>query len=147
MISPTLTSLLSQRRQFGLICKKDVALKFTWKIVALFTENYPSNKRFIPYCQPKSINFTKPFLVGQCRDVLSEPFKSVVNRLHPFPLSQVSRVTLMNGVTQWRLPVWRAQLPFRHVAIVVVVVIVEGDDGVAAWHHRWFGFTQTETQQ
>ena len=42
MISPTLTSLLSQRRQFGLICKKNVALKFTWKIVALFTENYPS---------------------------------------------------------------------------------------------------------
>ena len=42
MISPTLTSLLSQRRQFGLICKKNVALKFTWKIVALFTKNYPS---------------------------------------------------------------------------------------------------------
>ena len=33
---------ISQRRQFGLNCKKNVALKFTWKIVALFTENYPS---------------------------------------------------------------------------------------------------------
>ena len=42
MISPTLTSRLSQRRQFGLNCKKNVALKFTSKIVALFTENYPS---------------------------------------------------------------------------------------------------------
>ena len=59
-----------------------------------------SIKVIIPYCQPQSINFTEPFLVGQCRDVLSQPFKSVVDRLHPFPLSQVSRVTLMNGVTQ-----------------------------------------------
>ena len=38
MISPTLTSLLSQRRQFDLNCEKNIALK----IVALFTENYPS---------------------------------------------------------------------------------------------------------
>ena len=42
MISPTLTSLISQRRQFGLNCKKNIALKFAYKIVALFTENYPS---------------------------------------------------------------------------------------------------------
>ena len=41
-ISPTLTSLLFQRRQFGLNCKKNIAMKITYKIVALFTENYPS---------------------------------------------------------------------------------------------------------
>ena len=43
MISPTLTSLLSQRRQFGLNCKKNIALTIAYKIVALFTENYPSH--------------------------------------------------------------------------------------------------------
>ena len=37
-----LTSLLFQRRQFGLNCKKNIAMKITYKIVALFTENYPS---------------------------------------------------------------------------------------------------------
>ena len=41
-ISPTMTSLLSQRRQFGLNCKKIIALKIAYKIVAFFTENYPS---------------------------------------------------------------------------------------------------------
>ena len=41
-ISPTSTSLLSQRRQFGLNCKKIIALKIAYKIVAFFTENYPS---------------------------------------------------------------------------------------------------------
>ena len=34
--------LISQRRQFDLSCKKNIALKFAQKIVALFTENYPS---------------------------------------------------------------------------------------------------------
>ena len=47
MISPTLTSPLSQRRQFDLNCKKNIALKFAWKIVALFTENYPSVTRLV----------------------------------------------------------------------------------------------------
>ena len=37
-----MTSLLSQRRQFSLNCKKNIALKIAYKIVALFTENYPS---------------------------------------------------------------------------------------------------------
>ena len=46
-ISPTLTSLLSQRRQFGLNCKKNIAMKITYKIVALFTENYPSLQQLI----------------------------------------------------------------------------------------------------
>ena len=32
------------RRQFDLNCKNNVALKFTWKIVALFTKNYPSRQ-------------------------------------------------------------------------------------------------------
>ena len=43
-ISPTMTSLLSQRRQFGLNCKKIIALKIAYKIVAFFTKNYPSVK-------------------------------------------------------------------------------------------------------
>ena len=37
-----MTSLLSQRRQFGLNCKKIIALKIAYKIVAFFAENYPS---------------------------------------------------------------------------------------------------------
>ena len=40
-ISPTMTSLLSQRRQFGLNCKKIIALKIAYKIVAFFAESYP----------------------------------------------------------------------------------------------------------
>ena len=47
-ISPTLTSLLFQRRQFGLNCKRNIAMKITYKIVALFTENYPSMDEWNP---------------------------------------------------------------------------------------------------
>ena len=41
-ISPILTSLLFQRTQFSLNYKKIIALKIDCKIVAFFTENYPS---------------------------------------------------------------------------------------------------------
>ena len=43
------TSLLSQRRQFSLNCKKNIALKIAYKIVALITENYPS-KLWLKIC-------------------------------------------------------------------------------------------------
>ena len=50
-ISPILTSLLSQRTQFSLNCKKIIALKIACKIVAFFTENYPSFNSKLQWCQ------------------------------------------------------------------------------------------------
>ena len=37
-----MTSLLSQRIQFSLNCKKIIALKIDYKIVAFFAKSYPS---------------------------------------------------------------------------------------------------------
>ena len=41
-ISPILTSLLSQRMQFSLNCKKIIALKIAHKIVVFFAKSHPS---------------------------------------------------------------------------------------------------------
>ena len=102
-ISPTLTSLLSQRRQFGLNCKKNIALKIAYKIVALFTENYPSwqwseddfqqkvqkNTFWIPHFplplpgfnpqSPKSLDFWKlEFSLENTTLIYWKPYKAMI---------------------------------------------------------------------
>jgi hypothetical protein len=69
--------------------------------------------------------------------VVTQSLERVIDRLHPFPLSQVGRVTLVDLLTH-RLPVVDAIFAFRQAAAVVVVVIVEVDR-VAACHQRRSG--------
>ena len=44
MLSSNIVSEPSEFVSYDLNCKKNIAFKFTQKIVALFTENYPSEK-------------------------------------------------------------------------------------------------------
>ncbi len=69
---------------------------------------------------------------------MTQSLECVIDRLHPFPLSQVSRVTLVDLLTH-RLPVVDAIFAFRQAVAAVVVVVVVEVDRVAACHQRRSG--------
>ena len=109
---------------------KDVSLYAIKKRALVLASNF----QILPDGEPQRVDLAQPLLVGQGRDVMTEPLEGVVDGLHPLPLAEVGRVALLHLLTH-RLPAADATFASRVRAPAVVVVAAEAD-GVAAAHYR-----------